>query len=90
MTRCDLHGDLIDAQLLADVYLAMTSGQVVFDLGFEAGAEQDDVVVVAPVVLQARPRVLHATTEELLLHDQRLDALTKSAADGQSVWRRLG
>ena len=89
-SRRDLHGGLIDAQLLADVYLAMTSGQVGFDLGFETGAEQNDVVVLAPVVLQARPRVLHATAEESLLHDQRLDALTKSAADGQSVWRRLG
>jgi DNA polymerase-3 subunit epsilon len=30
----DLHGGLIDAQLLADVYLAMTSGQVVTGSGF--------------------------------------------------------
>ncbi len=89
-SRRDLHGGLIDAQLLADVYLAMTSGQVGFDLGFDTAAEQRDVVVLAPVVLQAPPRVLRATAEESSLHEQRLDALTKSAADGQSVWRRLG
>ncbi|KQZ74744.1 DNA polymerase III subunit epsilon [Rhodanobacter sp. Root561] len=85
-SRRDLHGGLIDAQLLADVYLAMTSGQVAFDLGFEGAAEQHDVMVVAPVVLHARPRVLHASPEELVLHEQRLDALDKSAG-GVSVWR---
>jgi DNA polymerase-3 subunit epsilon len=85
-SRRDLHGGLIDAQLLADVYLAMTSGQVAFDLGFEGAAEQHDVMVVAPVVQHARPRVLHASPEELVLHEQRLDALDKSAG-GVSVWR---
>jgi DNA polymerase-3 subunit epsilon len=85
-SRRDLHGGLIDAQLLADVYLAMTSGQVAFDLGFDGAAEQHDVMVVAPVVLHARPRVLHASPEELVLHEQRLDALDKSAG-GVSVWR---
>lgn len=89
-SRRDLHGGLIDAQLLADVYLAMTSGQVAFDLGFEAASEPLDVVVTAPVVLHARPRVLRASTEELSAHEQRLDALDKGSAEGQSVWRRLG
>ena len=89
-SRRDLHGGLIDAQLLADVYLAMTSGQVAFDLGFEGATEQRDVVVTAPVVLHARPRVLRASADELLQHEQRLDVLDKSSVDGQSVWRRLG
>ncbi|MES1153907.1 MAG: DNA polymerase III subunit epsilon [Rhodanobacter sp.] len=89
-SRRDLHGGLIDAQLLADVYLAMTSGQVAFDLGFEGAAEQRDAVVMAPVVLQARPRVLRASADELRQHEQRLDALDKSGAEGRSVWRLLG
>jgi len=89
-SRRDLHGGLIDAQLLADVYLAMTSGQVGFDLGFETAGEERDAVVLSPSVLQVRPCVLRATREESLLHEQRLDALGKSAADGQSLWRRLG
>jgi len=84
----DLHGGLIDAQLLADVYLAMTSGQVVLDLGFEGGTEASGArAVVAPVVLMHRPRVLRASDEEVRAHLQRLDALDKSAG-GQSVWRR--
>jgi DNA polymerase-3 subunit epsilon len=89
-SRRDLHGGLIDAQLLADVYLAMTSGQVAFDLGFEGAAEQRDMVVTAPVVLHARPCVLRASADELSQHEARLDALDKSSGDGQSVWRRLG
>ncbi|KRE87046.1 DNA polymerase III subunit epsilon [Rhodanobacter sp. Soil772] len=89
-SRRGLHGGLIDAQLLADVYLAMTSGQVAFDLGFEGSAEKRDVVVTAPVVLHARPRVLRASADELSQHEQRLDTLDKSSGDGESVWRRLG
>jgi DNA polymerase-3 subunit epsilon len=84
----DLHGGLIDAQLLADVYLAMTSGQVVLDLGFDGGAETSGVrAVIAPVVLARRPRVLRASEEELSAHMRRLDALDKSAG-GQSIWRK--
>jgi len=89
-SRRDLHGGLIDAQLLADVYLAMTSGQVAFDLGFEGAAEQRDAVVMAPMALHARPRVLRASADELRQHEQRLDALDMSGAEGRSVWRRLG
>jgi DNA polymerase III subunit epsilon len=89
-SRRDLHGGLIDAQLLADVYLAMTSGQVAFDLGFEGAAGQvNAVAVIAPVVMHTRPFVLRASPEELLQHERCLDALDKSA-DGRSVWRRLG
>jgi DNA polymerase III subunit epsilon len=83
----DLHGGLIDAQLLADVYLAMTSGQVVLDLGFEGATETGARAVVTPLVLSRRPRVLRANEEELGEHGKRLDALDKSAG-GQSVWRK--
>jgi len=83
----DLHGGLIDAQLLADVYLAMTSGQVVLDLGFEGASEPGTAVSHVPLVLTSRPRVLAADAEELSAHTRRLDALDKSAG-GVSVWRR--
>jgi len=87
-SRRDLHGGLIDAQLLGDVYLAMTSGQVAFDLGFDSASEQKQTAVQAPVTLRARPRILRAATDELMLHEQRLDALDKSSG-GKSVWRQL-
>lgn len=87
-SRRDLHGGLIDAQLLGDVYLAMTSGQVAFDLGFDSAGEQKQTAVQAPVVLRVRPRILRAATDELMLHEQRLDALDKSSG-GKCVWRQL-
>jgi DNA polymerase III subunit epsilon len=83
----DLHGGLIDAQLLAEVYLAMTSGQVGLDLGFEGAQEQGAKVTLAPMVLDRRPRVLRANEDERAAHERRLDALDKSAG-GTSVWRR--
>jgi DNA polymerase-3 subunit epsilon len=87
-SRRDLHGGLIDAQLLTDVYLAMTSGQVGFELSFEGATEQHDAVLMAPIILRTRPRVLHASADELAQHEQRLDMLDKSAG-GKSVWRQL-
>jgi DNA polymerase III subunit epsilon len=87
-SRRDLHGGLIDAQLLADVYLAMTSGQSALDLSFErVGEQRQQTVIVVPIALQVRPLVLRAANDELILHEQRLDALDKSAG-GQSVWRQ--
>jgi len=83
----ELHGGLIDCQLLADVYIAMTSGQVALDLGFERAPEEQQVVVVTPVALSRRPRVLLAGADELAAHEKRLDALDKSAG-GTSLWRR--
>ena len=82
----DLHGGLIDAQLLAEVYLYMTSGQVALDLGFEGAAEQGPNHVAVPLRLDRRPRVLRANEQEQVLHESRLDALDKSAG-GNSVWR---
>lgn len=87
-SRRDLHGGLIDAQLLADVYLAMTSGQVGLELGFDVAGEQRVAAVVVPASLQVRPRVLRASAGELLCHEQRLDALDESVG-GQSLWRQL-
>ncbi|OOG43194.1 DNA polymerase III subunit epsilon [Rhodanobacter sp. C06] len=87
-SRRDLHGGLIDAQLLADVYLAMTSGQVALDLAFEQPQESSATTAAAPLVLRGRPRVLRASAEEAAAHEQRLDALDKGAG-GVSVWRKL-
>ena len=86
-SRRDLHGGLIDAQLLADVYLAMTSGQVALDLGFEGEQGGADNEVAKPISLSRRPRILQANETELALHEARLTALDKSAG-GESLWRR--
>lgn len=83
----ELHGGLIDCHLLADVYIAMTSGQVALDLGFDKPGEEERAAIIVPVELLRRPRVLCADANELAAHEKRLDALDKSAG-GTSLWRR--
>ncbi|MGA0586588.1 DNA polymerase III subunit epsilon [Dyella sp. KRB-257] len=83
----ELHGGLIDCHLLADVYIAMTSGQVALDLGLDKPREEQRAAIIVPVELRRRPRVLRADADELMAHEKRLDALDKSAG-GTSVWRR--
>jgi len=83
-----LHGALLDARLLAEVYLAMTRGQDTLLIetpdatpGAAGGLDADrfDASVLP---------VLRATADELAEHEAYLDALDK-AAGGTSVWRRI-
>lgn len=78
-----LHGALLDAGLLADVYLAMTRGQdsLVIDLG-GAAAEYEDM----PVDL-SRLHVLAASETEAAAHEAVLDGIEKEFRS-VSVWRR--
>ena len=83
-----LHGALLDAQLLAEVYLAMTSGQS--ELGLAAGAADAAGAAKAGKVefetTGERPRV-RVATEELEEHAARLQALRKKA--GTCLWLEL-
>ncbi|MGE0622530.1 MAG: DNA polymerase III subunit epsilon [Pseudomonadales bacterium] len=86
-----LHGALLDAEILADVYLLMTGGQTaLFGAdGDERGGRGDDA---AGVLLPAdRPplKIVSASADELAEHERWLDELD-GAADGGSVWRRAG
>jgi len=80
----DLHGALLDAQLLTEVYLAMTGGQG--DLGFAAAAEI--VAQRAATSIIARPplRVRYADAEELAAHEARLARLD-AASKGRCQWK---
>ena len=80
----ELHGALLDAQILADVFLRMTGGQ--FSLMSEAMNAETNVMVATQNIVRTlsdRPRlpVLRCTEEELLAHEARLDTI-KSC-----VWR---
>jgi DNA polymerase-3 subunit epsilon len=82
-----MHGALLDANLLADVYLALTAGQG--NLGFDSEATQAETRVFnASVQILVRPRVLRAVDMELMLHAARLEAIDK-ASRGACVWKRL-
>ncbi|HET6587480.1 MAG TPA: DNA polymerase III subunit epsilon [Oleiagrimonas sp.] len=88
-THRELHGGLLDAQLLADVYLAMTAGQSALDLAFDHatvdGATGNRAIAAQ---LTRRPRIVRADAQETAAHEKRLDALDKACGD-KSVWRQL-
>jgi len=87
-----LHGALLDAELLADVYLALTAGQSALSFAFDAetagaaGARKPSRAHAGSNTAQ-RPRVLHASIEEQAAHALRLDALDK-ASKGACLWRQ--
>jgi DNA polymerase-3 subunit epsilon len=79
-----LHGALLDAHLLAEVYLAMTRGQDSLVMESEAPAESYANAIRLDASSLA---VLRASAEELVEHDRLLDGIDK--ASGGSVWRRV-
>ena len=81
-----LHGALLDAELLAEVYLAMTRGQnsLTIDLAVaDAGPVGNEVAEVFPV---GEIIVLQATDTELAEHEALLNQLDKEAK-GSCIWR---
>ncbi len=86
----DLHGALLDAEILADVYLRMTGGQTTLVLGGEEGGDSADVGTKIKRLPTARPRlrVVKANEAEVELHEQRLAQLDKSSG-GNCIWLEL-
>lgn len=79
------HGALLDARILADVYLTMTGGQVSMILettldswGGAAGGKGLSHLDLSQL------RVIHANEDELAAHQERLAAITK--ASGKCLW----
>lgn len=87
----ELHGALLDAQLLADVYLAMTGGQTMLTFATD---EHDETAAesagVAEQIAAAgrRPRVAAASADEAALHAQYLERLRQSGDTG-CLWQEL-
>lgn len=81
----DLHGALLDAEILADVYLAMTGGQTSLSLG--GNQAKSDAGGGAQETLRRlaadRPalRVISASEDELRLHEEKLQAIAKASGD---------
>jgi DNA polymerase-3 subunit epsilon len=77
------HGALLDAELLADVYLAMTSGQTGF--GFDpAPIVQVQAMPVDKTISGLKTAIIMASSEELLAHDLRMDKIIK--VSGKKLW----
>lgn len=87
----DLHGALLDAEILADTYLAMTGGQTALSLGGHTDTldgTNEGTGVNNPRKVDVEPgnlRVVYASEEELNLHQTRLTAINKSSG-GLCVW----
>ena len=82
-----LHGALLDAELLADVYINLTRGQDA--LLMEAGPSEEVGIVVAPMDLTgfSLPTIA-ANEQELLAHEDVVTQIDKSSG-GKTLWRKL-
>lgn len=76
-----LHGALLDAELLAEVYIAMTRGQE--SLLMELSSPVEQVTQASLAVDLSAIKLLAADEEELAAHQQYVESLIKS---GASIW----
>ncbi len=86
-TQRDLHGALLDAEILADVYLLLTGGQVALSLGDEvenlvAGELKKINKKRAPL------KVIRATPDELMRHERKLEQLEAASKTG-CLWKQM-
>ena len=83
-SRRTKHGALLDAELLAEVYLMMTRGQETLVMDLDSPRDAAD----APGMAGERMplRVLRATDEELAAHEKLLDDIT-AESKGRCIWR---
>jgi DNA polymerase III subunit epsilon len=88
-SRRELHGALLDAQILAEVYLAMTGGQSSLLLDAASAGSFDGGITVRALLRPGVPlRVLTATAAELSAHAALLEVIAK-ASGGRCVWRTI-
>jgi DNA polymerase-3 subunit epsilon len=81
-----VHGALLDAELLAEVYLAMTRGQNSLDIPFAAPA----VTLVAGQPRQRPPLIVLAASDEELADHARVLAEIGKESKGKCLWSALG
>ena len=85
----DLHGGLLDAEILADVYLRMSGGQTLLVLGEELSSADsgsgDFTLITRP---QGKLPVIKANFVELQNHIEWVDRLEQATGE-KSVWRKL-
>ncbi len=83
----DLHGALLDAEILADVYLLLTGGQTALSL--DAGAEEGSSGTGIRRLPAERPalNVIRASEDEQGAHEDFMAMLEKQA--GETVWGKL-
>ena len=81
-----LHGALLDAEILADVYLLMTGGQTRLELvSVDSAEKQGGDAQALNVRPQGELKIVRASADELAAHDKRLDLVAKKG--GRCLWR---
>jgi len=82
-----LHGALLDAEILADVYLLMTGGQTRLELSADSAETQSQQAggVQQLELGSRRPLVISASADEMACHETRLDLVAKKG--GRCLWR---
>lgn len=85
-SRRTLHGALLDTELLAEVYLAMTRGQD--SLLDDGGDSEEEIAAFADSTERPPLRVLTPSAEELAAHQEQLEAIDK-ASQGACLWRQM-
>ena len=82
-TARTLHGALLDCELLAAVYLALTRGQESLSIGLETRSPQSGT---GTARTRSRPVLLQATEADRAAHEALLDAIAKESK-GACLWR---
>lgn len=84
-----LHGALLDAEILADVYLMMTGGQKALNLSGQGNGEDDGQPEAIRRVKRSanKLKVIQASADEITQHEARLDIVEQSA--GNCLWRTV-
>lgn len=81
-----VHGALLDARLLGEVYMAMTRGQDSLEIGLEAAAAEVNDAANIRKSRPARLKLVRASAEELRLHAAQVESIDK-ASGGKAVWK---
>lgn len=88
----DLHGALLDAEILADVYLLMTGGQTSLTLSdseaSEAAGQGAAERIIRLSAQRTRLPVISASEQELEQHGKQLDAIAATSG-GKVLWREV-
>ena len=85
----ELHGALLDAEILSDVYLTMTGGQVSLSLDARGETKEADASGIRRLPA-GRPalRIIQPTGAEIAAHEARLDAIEQGSGS-PVLWRSL-
>ncbi len=83
-----LHGALLDAELLADVYINLTRGQDALLIGEEATEDAAGLPIVALDLRSVSLHVLNASEQECAAHEDVLKQIDKASGQ-KTIWRSL-